>query len=127
MIALGAVDIVVPGVLPIGCFPLYLTLFQSSNTGNYDQNGCLKNFNSLSAYHNSLLTQKISELRTKYPGARIMYADFYNQVLQMVQSPQSFGQFFFNLFVSFLPHLFLIFLPQKSEPHIKILHFFFQI
>ncbi|KAF3328558.1 GDSL esterase/lipase [Carex littledalei] len=91
LIALGAVDIVVPGVLPIGCFPLYLTLFQSSNTGNYDQNGCLKNFNSLSAYHNSLLTQKISTLRTKYPGARIMYADFYNQVYQMVQSPQSFG------------------------------------
>lgn len=109
---MGAVDIVVPGVLPIGCFPLYLTLFQSSNPGNYDQNGCLKNFNSLSSYHNSLLMQTISNLRGKYPGARIMYADFYNQVQQMVQSPQSFGQlsvftFFFSFFICcylFLSH-----------------------
>ncbi|KAJ3694230.1 hypothetical protein LUZ60_009710 [Juncus effusus] len=91
LIGLGAVDIVVPGVLPIGCFPVYLTIFQSSNPSDYDQTGCLKRFNNLSVYHNSLLNQMISKLRAKYPNARIMYADFYNQVYQMVQSPQNFG------------------------------------
>jgi GDSL-like Lipase/Acylhydrolase len=115
---------VVPGVLPIGCFPLYLTLFQSSDASNYDQNGCLKNFNSLSSYHNSLLTQSISNLRGKYPGARIMYADFYNQVQQMVVSPQSFGQCYSTFFLVsvsvcffLIKRLFLKFLPRNFISH----------
>ncbi|OAY67918.1 GDSL esterase/lipase At5g45910-like isoform X2 [Ananas comosus] len=91
LIGLGAVDIVVPGVLPIGCFPIYLTIFQSSNQGDYDQIGCLKKFNDLSSYHNKLLKQALSKLQSKYSSTRIMYGDYYDQVYQMVQSPQSFG------------------------------------
>jgi hypothetical protein len=41
LIGLGAVDVVVPGVLPIGCFPLYLTLYPSSSKDDYDEIGCL--------------------------------------------------------------------------------------
>jgi hypothetical protein len=33
----GAVDVVVPGVLPIGCFPIYLTLYGTSNAADYDR------------------------------------------------------------------------------------------
>uniref|UniRef100_A0A0D9UYA4 Esterase n=1 Tax=Leersia perrieri TaxID=77586 RepID=A0A0D9UYA4_9ORYZ len=91
LIGLGAVDIVVPGVLPIGCFPLYLTLYQSSSQDDYDENGCLKSFNSLSDYHNGLLKQGLAGVQSKYPAVRLMYGDFYNQVTQMVQSPGSFG------------------------------------
>ncbi|XP_072998542.1 GDSL esterase/lipase At5g45910-like [Typha latifolia] len=91
IIGLGAVDIVVPGVLPIGCFPIYLTLFQSSNQGDTDQAGCMKSFNDLSSYHNSLLRQALANLQSKYSWTRIMYADFYDQYYQMAQSPQSFG------------------------------------
>ncbi|KAG8053024.1 hypothetical protein GUJ93_ZPchr0001g32537 [Zizania palustris] len=91
LIGLGAVDIVVPGVLPIGCFPLYLTLYQSSNQDDYDENGCLKSFNSLSVYHNGLLKQGLAVVQSKYPAVRLMYGDFYSQVTQMVQSPGSFG------------------------------------
>ncbi|XP_073006092.1 GDSL esterase/lipase At5g45910-like [Typha latifolia] len=91
LINLGAVDLVVPGVLPIGCFPLYLTLFPSSNQGDYDQNGCLRRFNNLSTYHNSLLRQALARLQNKYPSTRIMYGDFYNQIMEMVQNPQKFG------------------------------------
>ncbi|XP_015691735.2 GDSL esterase/lipase At5g45910-like [Oryza brachyantha] len=91
LIGLGAVDIVVPGVLPIGCFPLYLTLYQSSSQDDYDGNGCLKSFNSLAVYHNGLLKQGLAGVQSKYPAVRLMYGDFYDQVAQMVQSPGSFG------------------------------------
>ncbi|KAL5202185.1 hypothetical protein ABZP36_013137 [Zizania latifolia] len=91
LIRMGAVDVVVPGVLPIGCFPIYLTLYGTSNGADYDGNGCLRSYNGLSSYHNTLLKRSISNLQRTYPHARIMYADFYSQVTQMVRSPQNFG------------------------------------
>lgn len=91
LIGLGAVDVVVPGVLPIGCFPLYLTLYQSSNKDDYDDIGCLKSYNNLSSYHNELLRQAVSGLQSKHAGVRLMYADFYAQVADMVRSPETFG------------------------------------
>lgn len=92
LIELGAVDVVVPGVLPIGCFPLYLTLYQSSSKDDYDEIGCLKSFNNLSSYHNELLKQAVAGLQSKHAaGVRLMYADLYAQVADMVRSPETFG------------------------------------
>ncbi|XP_006654152.1 GDSL esterase/lipase At5g45910-like [Oryza brachyantha] len=91
LVRMGAVDVVVPGVLPIGCFPIYLTLYGTSNGADYDRNGCLRSYNSLSSYHNTLLKRSLSNLQKTYPHARIMYADFYSQVTAMVRSPQNFG------------------------------------
>ncbi|XP_020406825.1 GDSL esterase/lipase At5g45910 isoform X2 [Zea mays] len=93
LIGLGAVDVVVPGVLPIGCFPLYLTLYPgSSKDGDYDEAGCLRSYNNLSSYHNELLRQAVSGLQSKHGGGvRLMYADFYAQVADMVRSPESYG------------------------------------
>jgi hypothetical protein len=91
LISMGAKYVVVPGVLPVGCFPIYLTLYQTSNAGDYDQYGCLKRFNALSSRHNSLLQSKVSSLQSKYPNAKIMYADFYSHVYDMVKSPASYG------------------------------------
>ncbi|KAF8698208.1 hypothetical protein HU200_035727 [Digitaria exilis] len=91
LISLGAMYVVVPGVLPVGCFPIYLTLYQTSNAGDYDQYGCLKRFNALSTRHNQLLQSKVTSLQGKYPGAKIMYADFYSHVYDMVKSPGSYG------------------------------------
>ncbi|XP_062228106.1 GDSL esterase/lipase At5g45910-like isoform X1 [Phragmites australis] len=91
LIAMGATDIVVPGVLPIGCFPIYLTIYGTSNSGDYDSLGCLKKFNDLSTYHNNQLQTKVASLQAKYSSARIMYADFYSGVYDMVKNPQSYG------------------------------------
>jgi hypothetical protein len=95
LIGLGAVDVVVPGVLPIGCFPLYLTLYPgSSKDGDYDEAGCLRSYNNLSSYHNELLRQAVSGLQSKHGGGvRLMYADFYAQVADMVRSPESYGTY----------------------------------
>ena len=92
LVAMGAKDVVVPGVLPIGCFPIYLTLYGTSNSGDYDGLGCLKKFNDLSTNHNNQLKAQIASLQAKYPSARIMYADFYSGVYDMVRSPGSYGE-----------------------------------
>uniref|UniRef100_A0A8R7QVF0 GDSL esterase/lipase n=1 Tax=Triticum urartu TaxID=4572 RepID=A0A8R7QVF0_TRIUA len=91
LVAMGAVDVVVPGVLPIGCFPIYLTIYGTSSAADYDALGCLKKFNDLSTYHNSLLQAKVTSLQAKYKSARIMYADFYAGVYDMVRSPSKYG------------------------------------
>jgi len=92
LIAMGATDIVVPGVLPIGCFPIYLTIYQSSNGSDYDSLGCLNSFNDLSTYHNSLLQKRVDIIQSRHrKTARIMYADFYSAVYDMVRNPQSYG------------------------------------
>uniref|UniRef100_A0A0E0L839 Esterase n=1 Tax=Oryza punctata TaxID=4537 RepID=A0A0E0L839_ORYPU len=94
LIAMGAVDVVVPGVLPIGCFPIYLTIYGTSSSSDYDSLGCLKKFNDLSTNHNNQLKTKISALQSKYKSARIMYADFYSGVYDMVRNPSNYGTFF---------------------------------
>ncbi|KAL5199905.1 hypothetical protein ABZP36_021108 [Zizania latifolia] len=91
LIALGAVNVVVPGVLPIGCFPIYISIYGTSNSADYDNLGCLKKFNDLSTNHNNQLKSKISALQSKYSSARIMYADFYSGVYDMVRNPGAYG------------------------------------
>ncbi|XP_072959926.1 GDSL esterase/lipase At5g45910-like isoform X1 [Typha angustifolia] len=88
----GAVDLVVPGVLPIGCFPLYLTLYNSSNKAEYNpRTGCLRRFNLLSFYHNTLLRQELERLQSKHPWTRIMYGDYYTPTMQFVLTPRRYG------------------------------------
>ncbi|KAJ3694231.1 hypothetical protein LUZ60_009711 [Juncus effusus] len=91
LIAMGAVELVVPGVLPIGCFPVYLTIFHSDPKGYGAQSGCLKNFNTLAWVHNSMLQRAILELRSKYPDVRIIYADYYTPIVQFMLHPEDFG------------------------------------
>ncbi|CAL5046109.1 unnamed protein product [Urochloa decumbens] len=91
LIELGAVDIIVPGALPVGCFAIYLTFLPSTNPSDYDEYGCLKPLNDLSIYQNTLLQNRLAGLRAKHPAARIMYADYYAHVEALVRSPGRFG------------------------------------
>ncbi|GJN29609.1 hypothetical protein PR202_gb17851 [Eleusine coracana subsp. coracana] len=94
LIQLGAVDIVVPGLLPVGCFPVYLTMIPSPNPADYDDHGCLKPLNALSVYQNALLRRRLAELQARHGSSsavRIMYADYYAHVEQMVRDPARFG------------------------------------
>ena len=91
LITLGAADIVVSNIGPMGCQPLYLTIFQSSDKGDYDEHGCLRNHNALFESHNSVLRKGLSELQEKHPRARIMYADLASHIYQIVQDPTKFG------------------------------------
>ncbi|GMY37579.1 GDSL esterase/lipase At5g45910-like [Fagus crenata] len=91
----GAVELMVPGNLPIGCSAVYMTLFQSPNKTDYDsRNGCLKAFNSFSKYYNNQLKRALETLRQKYPHARIIYADYYGAAIRFFHAPRHYG--FFN-------------------------------
>ncbi|PON99122.1 Lipase [Trema orientale] len=88
----GAVELVVPGNLPIGCSVVYLTLFQSPNKTHYDpKSGCLKAFNAFSKFHNILLQRALEKLRLKYPHAKIIYADNYGATMRFVHAPLHYG------------------------------------
>lgn len=87
----GAVELVVPGNFPLGCSATYLTFFQSSNTTDYDSNGCLKVFNNFSEFHNGRLKCALEKLRRKYRKAKIIYADYYGAAMQFINSPAQYG------------------------------------
>ncbi|XP_022854910.1 GDSL esterase/lipase At5g45910 [Olea europaea var. sylvestris] len=87
----GAVELVVPGNLPIGCNAVYLTLFRTSDKSAYDRNGCLKAYNAFSEYHNSQLKLALEILRHKYPHANIIYADYYGAAKTFFDAPKIYG------------------------------------
>ncbi|XP_008783975.2 GDSL esterase/lipase At5g45910-like [Phoenix dactylifera] len=88
----GAVDLVVPGVFPIGCFPLYLKLYGTGHKEDYGhRSGCLKKFNSLAWYHNEKLIMELEKLRKNYPQTRIVYADYYGAAIRFNLAPKNFG------------------------------------
>ena len=85
-------DLVVPGVLPNGCFPMYLSLFPKEPKMYGPRSGCIKDLNTLSWVHNALLQKKIAELQKKHPGVRIIYADYYTAVMQFVLHAEKWGE-----------------------------------
>ncbi|KAM7482276.1 hypothetical protein LguiB_006859 [Lonicera macranthoides] len=87
----GAIRIVVPGNFPIGCLPVYLTLFQTNNSSAYDQHNCLKELNNLSIYQNELLQLAIKELKQENPNTMILYGNYYNAFQWLYRNAQYFG------------------------------------
>ncbi|KAJ1685272.1 hypothetical protein LUZ63_016662 [Rhynchospora breviuscula] len=88
----GASIVAVAGQPPAGCVPVILTLFASSNKEDYEPDtGCLKEYNGLAMYHNSLLHQDVIRLRGKYPRVKISYTDYYYPIINVVKSPGLYG------------------------------------
>ncbi|KAF8643643.1 hypothetical protein HU200_066699 [Digitaria exilis] len=89
----GATSLVVPGVIPSGCSPPILTLFADrASPDDYDsRTGCLKQINQLGKRHNSLLKAALHDLRVRHPDVRIIYADFFGPIMEMIESPRKFG------------------------------------
>nr|DAD24815.1 TPA_asm: hypothetical protein HUJ06_026279 [Nelumbo nucifera] len=88
----GAVTLLVPGHLPYGCFPVFLTDFKSPNEEDYEsETGCLRWLNQLSEFNNHLLQEEIHRLRHLHPHVTIIYADLYNAVKAIFRSPDKFG------------------------------------
>ncbi|CAL9110748.1 unnamed protein product, partial [Musa textilis] len=92
LIGLGAADIIVPGVLPVGCFPLYLTNFHTPDPEDYGpKTGCTRRYNALSWLHNALLRKALDHLRRKHPAVSIRYADYYSQIIDFAVNPLKYG------------------------------------
>ncbi|XP_037411190.1 GDSL esterase/lipase At1g28600-like [Triticum dicoccoides] len=92
LIGLGAKTLLVPGNLPIGCLPVYLTMYQSDDTGDYESDtGCIRWMNEFSRYHNKLLVDELEKLRKLHPSVSIIYADYYGAAMEIFVSPYLFG------------------------------------
>ncbi|CAN0843552.1 GDSL esterase/lipase At1g31550 [Linum grandiflorum] len=92
LIGLGAVNFIVPGDFPKGCFPAYLTRFMSSDTNDYDPvTGCLVYYNWFSDYHNRMLQEEIKRVQGIHPGVQIQYGDYYGSAIRMHVDPEKYG------------------------------------
>ncbi|XP_012443786.1 GDSL esterase/lipase At1g28580 [Gossypium raimondii] len=92
LIGLGAVTILVPGNLPIGCSPAYLTYFQGSDMADYDPlTGCITWLNQFSEFHNEQLQEKLDQVRKLHRNVNIIYADYYNTAMRFYHSLNQFG------------------------------------
>ncbi|RLM92440.1 GDSL esterase/lipase [Panicum miliaceum] len=91
LIAEGAAELVVPGLPPTGCFPLYLSMFPRP-PGMYGvRSGCIRDLNTLSWVHNAALQRRIAQLRAEHPGVRLVYADYYTPAIQFVLHAERYG------------------------------------
>ncbi|XP_078181581.1 GDSL esterase/lipase At5g03980-like [Carex rostrata] len=91
VISLGARQLVVPGNFPIGCSPSYLTLFSTTASSAYDEKKCLKDYNNFSMYHNKQLKSALADLRKSNPDVIIIYADYYEAFMHMLDQASSLG------------------------------------
>ncbi|KAI9096370.1 hypothetical protein K1719_026089 [Acacia pycnantha] len=91
LVDLGAQTLMVPGNLPIGCIPMYLTMYESKDTNEYDEAGCLKWLNKFAEYYNERLQAELNHIQLLHPHAKIIYADFYNSALPLYRFPTNFG------------------------------------
>ncbi|CAA3001846.1 GDSL esterase lipase At1g28590-like [Olea europaea subsp. europaea] len=92
LIKLGASTVIVPGNLPIGCAPYYLSYYENSDEKEYDRKtGCLNWLNGFSEHHNDLLQMELNCIGGLYPHATIIYGDYYNAAMRIYLSPNKFG------------------------------------
>ncbi|PIA50579.1 hypothetical protein AQUCO_01200044v1 [Aquilegia coerulea] len=87
----GAVRIVVPGNFPIGCIPIYLTAFQTSDPRAYDDMKCLAGLNGFARYHNDYLQGALAELRHEFPDVVILYGNYYAAFESIIHRASSLG------------------------------------
>ncbi|KAF7023338.1 hypothetical protein CFC21_035873 [Triticum aestivum] len=91
LIAEGAVDLIVPGVMPTGCFPVYLNMLDMPAHEYGARSGCIRQYNTFSWVHNAHLKRALEKLRPKHPNVRIIYGDYYTPVVQFMLQPEKFG------------------------------------
>ncbi|XP_022946879.1 acetylajmalan esterase-like [Cucurbita moschata] len=91
VISHGATRVIIPGNIPIGCFPLFLTIFQTNDTTAYDEFRCLKDLNALAIYHNHQIKRVIRELRKENPHTIILYGDYYNAFRWILRRASNLG------------------------------------
>ncbi|KAI3467642.1 hypothetical protein Pfo_024305 [Paulownia fortunei] len=78
LLASGAKYVVVQGLPPVGCLPVYMS---SSSRHNHDHMGCVATANRGIMTHNQILQTKLEKFRKLYPNCSILYADYWNAYL----------------------------------------------
>ncbi|XP_009765905.1 GDSL esterase/lipase At5g03980-like isoform X2 [Nicotiana sylvestris] len=91
VISFGATRIIVPGNFPIGCLPIFLTQFRTSDSTAYDEYHCLQDLNDLAIFFNDHLKQAIQELKEEHSNIALVYGDYYNAYMWLLQNAMFLG------------------------------------
>lgn len=83
----GLRRIAVTGLPPVGCTPLQMTL----KFENPKHRTCVKEQNSDAKLYNRKLAKLLPQLQQVLPGSRLVYADIYSPVIDMVNHPTKYG------------------------------------
>ncbi|CAN4109928.1 unnamed protein product [Withania somnifera] len=84
---LGARKISLSGLPPMGCLPLERATNYVSGNGD----GCNEKYNNAAKHFNVMLGSLVQRLNKELPGIRVVFADAYNLLLQMITKPSSYG------------------------------------
>ncbi|XP_047154987.1 GDSL esterase/lipase At5g45910-like [Vigna umbellata] len=87
----GVVELVIPGNFPIGCNTYVLNEVNSDKKEDYDEFGCLRNYNAAIKYYNDQLKTAIDELRHKNPHVNITYFNYYSAARRLYEKPEQYG------------------------------------
>ncbi|KAG6538219.1 hypothetical protein ZIOFF_003331 [Zingiber officinale] len=83
---LGARRIVVAGVPPLGCVPAARTV------GGGENRDCVETYNQASTLFNLELSRSLEQLNVDLFGARIIYLNIYDTVMDLIQHGSDYGK-----------------------------------
>lgn len=84
---LGARNISLSGLPPMGCLPLERT------TNMFSGSDCVQEFNDVAKEFNEKLQGTIMKLNKELPGIRLVFSNPYDILLDIIQNPEKFGKF----------------------------------
>ncbi|XP_052158554.1 GDSL esterase/lipase At4g01130 [Oryza glaberrima] len=87
---IGARNIMVFNMAPIGCYPAFLTKLPHTSN-DMDGYGCMKTYNSAVTYYNELLNNSLAKVRKKLQDASIVYLDKHAVTLELFRHPKAHG------------------------------------
>ncbi|KAI3724499.1 hypothetical protein L2E82_36279 [Cichorium intybus] len=82
---LGARRVVVFGLPAIGCMPTSRTMHGGKNRS------CASIYNKAAKFFNKKLSSELYSLRSKDPPVKVVFADVYSPMLDIIKNPQSYG------------------------------------
>uniref|UniRef100_A0A7N0UR04 GDSL esterase/lipase n=1 Tax=Kalanchoe fedtschenkoi TaxID=63787 RepID=A0A7N0UR04_KALFE len=88
LLAEGATKIGVVGLPPIGCLPVVITVFSEDG---FAKRECVEWLSSVARSYNDMVKKELSSERYQSQGIKIVYADIYTPLNQIVRNPEKFG------------------------------------
>ncbi|KAK6271693.1 hypothetical protein POUND7_008776 [Theobroma cacao] len=84
---LGCRKMVVAGLPPIGCLPIQMT----AKFENPKDRKCLEDQNSIAQSYNKKLAKLLPQIQAMRPRSKIVYADVYESLIDMINHPRRYG------------------------------------
>lgn len=75
----------VSGLPPIGCLPVQMTAKSPFSRS------CNQNENDSAQSYNGKLEKLLPQMEKELPGSKILYADIYTPLMDMITNPQKYG------------------------------------